>query len=482
MRGFILLEVLVSIMISSMIFMSLMGAVFQLSKARVIVDDSIDVYSRVSTIMGLMEQDFGGATIPVQADLPNDKKQGEQPEPKKETPKEGGKKEEQPQEKTASSKEEKTQPIKNIFYSTLKNNDTHLVSCITNNPTAIYWSDRAGKAKARIARVVYTLVPDPARKESFLLKRQEGAQLELDLYTNPEKSVARAYEVAEGIKQFSVTYLYLEKKEEPQKAPAPADVKGAPKEAAPKKEEPVKKEPPQKPDYKTKPDWGVVDQKDAGEKKSKEPLMPLFMAVHLVLWNSTYKRDYVFDFIIELCAQEAEQVKQAQLRYVEDKKAAAGQQQPSQSSATPAAAQPVSAAPEKSAPEKELDLVAHNRPQQQPRERYTQAQEERKKEPIIVASEGNLPASFEEKLAEHIMQEFMKEMHAQELEKIEQSNDQDEQGQAQKTEKLSDESGYQEQIDMPAGRIDVVKEGDKTYVVYQGPLPLTQEMLEGIIS
>lgn len=476
MRGFILLEVLVSIMISSMIFMSLMSAVFQLSKARIVVDDAIDVYSRVSTIMGLMEQDFGGATIPVQAELPRDKKQAEQQSQKKETAEQGKHEEVQSSEKAAG-KDETVKPIKNIFYGTRKNNDIHLLSCITNNPTAVYWSDRAGKAKPRVARVVYTLVPDPTRKESFLLKRQEGSLLELDLYTHPEKSVARAYEVAEGIKQFSVAYLYLEKKEEAQKGPMTSDVKNGSKEALLKKEEPVKKQPSEKPDYKSKPEWGVFDQKNGEEKNLKEPLMPLFMAVHLVMWNSTYKKEYIFDFIIEICAQEAEQIKQAQMRYVEDKKPVQKEQESSPRAATPI---PVQEAPV--APQKISDLTAYNNTQQGDTGSQNYQPKQTFKEPIIVASESNVSKSAEEQLADTIIEGFMQEVHNKVAEKIEEDNRLSDQEGVQTADQTVDDFFGQEQIDMPAGRIDLVQDGEKTYVVYQGPIPITQGMIGGLAS
>jgi len=452
MRGFILLEVLVSIMISSMIFMSLMGALFQLSKARVSVDDSIDVYTRVTTIVNLMQQDFQGSMIPVQAEVAQEKKQTPvgQPQQKNEPQVE---KQEAPQttEQQAGA-QEKTKPVKDIFYSSIKDNNVAMISCITNNPTTVYWSERAGKAKPRVMRIVYTLVPDPAHKESFLLKRQEGSELDLDAYKNSEKPIARAYEIAEGIKQFKITYLYLEKKEEAQ----PQQEKGIPQgkqKEAPTKEQPQKKEPAPKPDYKAKADWLSDAEEKKDQKSQKDPLFPSHMVVSLLMFNSTYKTESPFEFVVTLDANEAQQLKQAQMRYKQEaQNASAGAQKPAE------------IAPKETEPKED---ATH--------------EDSEKTINLFVFNKGSAPEKPQEKnsahelLAENLVHSSMQQFYEDTMNEREQGNNEQ-----TMPENANENSGDSEQVDELQGKIDIVHDGDRTHIVYQGPIALTHDSLRGI--
>ena len=48
-------------------------------------------------------------------------------------------------------------PLEKVFYSVNKEGNLNQLSFLTTNPLQVYWSSKAGSAKPRIARVLYTL-------------------------------------------------------------------------------------------------------------------------------------------------------------------------------------------------------------------------------------------------------------------------------------------------------------------------------------
>jgi hypothetical protein len=314
MKGFILLEVLVSILMSSFVFMSLAAGLFQLSKGLQTIDSVIDASTRASTLYTLLERDFIGTMIPVQAAVAQQKK-GKVGEKKSDT--KAPEVKESPAQEAAQTAQKKEKPITHIFYSTLEKENANLISCITSDPVPIYWSERAGKAKPRIVRVIYRLKPDPAieKETSFVLTRQEGPQLDFDAYIKPEGSVPPEHVVISGIKSLRVNYGYIEEKEEEQKAPT--DKKSAPAETPA-----IKKD--QKREYKLKNDWPEPPKEESSAvKKESLPLIPSYADISLVLWDPLYKRDQTFSFVINFVSDEEQLETQAALRFVQEKPAPA---------------------------------------------------------------------------------------------------------------------------------------------------------------
>ena len=119
----------------------------------------------------------------------------------------------QKNQKKEEKKEEKLKPkIDKIFFSENKGANLQTLTFISNNPLPVYWSKKAGKPQPKMVRIVYRLQPDPARRDSYRLMRQEGDDLSYAAYDPKiplEKQKYRPYEVIDGIKNLSVLYYYV---------------------------------------------------------------------------------------------------------------------------------------------------------------------------------------------------------------------------------------------------------------------------------
>jgi len=243
-NGFVLIELLIATLITSMISLLLLTALQQINKFQAVIDDTIAIYTRAAIFHHQLEKDIMGAFIPIQA-----YKQQHPP---------NNKKEEKP-------------PLDQVFYSSNQDKKLGTLTFITTNPLAVYWGVKTGSARPRVARIVYKLRPDDKNKESFTLFRQEGNELAFSHYKKDNPKAPRAYQLIDGIKDLSVTYTIVEKQKE-------ADKK--------------------QPTYKTVTTWNWP-QKDSQDKKEKEPL-PQFITINLVLWDNNYKRDISFTFTFAL--------------------------------------------------------------------------------------------------------------------------------------------------------------------------------------
>ena len=169
----------------------------------------------------------------------------------------------------------KVKTVEHVFYS--KNRDGRLdtLTFITNNPMAIFWGAKTGKSKPKVARVKYTLQPQADRKDSFVLLRQEGYELDLAAY-KPDIEKLRAYEVVDGIKDISVEFVTLiEKKEEKPKKGEEAKV--------------IERE------YRTLKEWRSEFREPTTQQKEL-PRIPHFVHVRINLWDNRYRRDEAFEF------------------------------------------------------------------------------------------------------------------------------------------------------------------------------------------
>lgn len=174
--GFMLLEVLIALAISSMLSLVLFFCVDQIAKAGRIMDNVMDTHMRDELVMHLLERDISGAMV-VEA------------------------------------------PYKKVFFSSQKDNNLELLTFITNNPLIL----QASSAPVKMVRVVYRLVP--AKKENkkegqrYVLTRQEIADITFDptdkenrQEKNEDLQTARAYEVVDGI--LSCQLLFKPRKQE----------------------------------------------------------------------------------------------------------------------------------------------------------------------------------------------------------------------------------------------------------------------------
>jgi len=182
--GFTLIELLLASAIGAIVTGLLFGALFQINKAATIVDDRMDVESKIARLRDQLQHDLSAATI--LALEKNEKK------PDDDT-----------QKKADDQKEAKELKVPKIFYSKQQGNNLGILTFITNNPRRQFWGEREVKLQPLLARVVYKLQEDPQLRGSFVLMRQESPELQFDAY-NSEK--IRSYRFMDGIKNLSFTF------------------------------------------------------------------------------------------------------------------------------------------------------------------------------------------------------------------------------------------------------------------------------------
>src|SRR5579872_2246059 len=155
--GFMLIELLVALLISSILGALLFNAFIQTNRSMRTVDAITNLSSRSTTVRYVMERDLAGAFIPVEG--LKKKKKAEQA-PKLPVPA-------QPQAPKLAPEKKERKPITHIFYGTNKDGMLDTLTFITNNPL---------RSNVTIARVVYRLKPEQGadkRKPSYALFRQE---------------------------------------------------------------------------------------------------------------------------------------------------------------------------------------------------------------------------------------------------------------------------------------------------------------------
>ena len=267
-KGFMLIELIVATLIAAMVSVILLSALYQTNHFQAVVDDIIDVYTRATIVQHQLERDLMGVFIPVEA-------QQEKPEKEQEKKKEKEDKEKKAEKKEVRQERKEVKTVEHVFYSKNRNGMLDTLTFVTNNPMAIFWGAKTGRSKPKVARVKYTLQPQADRKDSFVLLRQEGYELDLAAY-KPDIEKLRAYEVIDGIKDISVKFVTLiEKKEEKPKKGEEAKV--------------IERE------YRTLKEWHSEFMEPTTQQKEL-PRIPHFVHVRINLWDNRYRRDEAFEF------------------------------------------------------------------------------------------------------------------------------------------------------------------------------------------
>jgi type II secretory pathway component PulJ len=282
--GYFLLELLLSTAISTILLSALFVTLYQMNRSKKNIDIVISRSIRASLIQQQLQRDIMGVFVPVTTSSVQKEEKEEA-----ETPAKPGEQKNAPtaqaEQTNPKASSEKTS-IEKIFFSKNKGANLETLTFITNNPMPVYWNDKAGKAQPKIVRVVYRLQPDPVRRGSFILLRQEGDDLQYASYDPglpTEKQKFRLYEVVDGVKNFSAVYYYvpLEKKEPTNPGQKPSEQK-----------KPVKKE------LKTVKEW-LQQKEDIGQQAGR-PEIPRYVEIKVVLWDTTYQRDSEWKFTIPI--------------------------------------------------------------------------------------------------------------------------------------------------------------------------------------
>jgi prepilin-type N-terminal cleavage/methylation domain-containing protein len=261
--GFSLIEVLIASTVATLVSVALFLSWGQVQKSAVRVDNTMSVTDRILLLQRQFEQDFMGICVPIS--WPYTKPEKEESAVADDEKKEPGQKKEKPK------------IVEQVFYATTQTGDNlETLTFLTNNPMQVYWSDRAGGARPRIARVQYTLKKDESKKEkavSYTLYRQEKYTLDLDDFNKEGKDGVRSYALIAGIKELKLTYWQevQTKKEEKEGEKAKTTVAK---------------------DIKKIAIWDLEKEKPAKDVFIRP--VPIMIKVELSLWNMQKKKAYPY--------------------------------------------------------------------------------------------------------------------------------------------------------------------------------------------
>lgn len=280
--GFILIELLVSLLIAALLSVGMMNSLTMVFKTNEVMDSLMDISGGSLRLQQQLERDLSGVFIPpsllaktsdVQKTPASDNKpeQTQVPAPKKE-----------PEE----------QKNKQLFFATKKDTNTDVLTFITTNPLASFWSDTAGQAQSRVVRVVYRLEPDKNNPPLFRLMRQEGMDLDFQKYAPEAKKQIRQLEVMSGIKAFALKFMIEDEPEKKDKeafdtTPLSKAAQGTAKPASDGESKKTIT-------YKTLDEWRDEEKKDEKSQK-KEPKIPRFVHLKVTLMDAQKKREETFE-------------------------------------------------------------------------------------------------------------------------------------------------------------------------------------------
>ena len=275
--GFILIELLISLVITSLMGVALFNGFAQTNQFTQVVDSFINISSKAAIVHQQLDHDITGICIPFSA--VEEEKEAKEPE----------KPEQEPKKEAEARKEDKRKerkPLTHVFFSKNKGELLDTLTFITNNPLQVYWSEKAGEAKPRIARVVYRLEKEDGQKDTYRLLRQESNQLAYEAFGKEAAKPVRALELIDGIKNFSINFsVATERKEEGEEKGKRINV-----------------------EYKVLKEWDREQIKKDEQKKMKP--LPDLLIIALTLWDDKKERDVSFEFKIPILVTEYPEKKQ----------------------------------------------------------------------------------------------------------------------------------------------------------------------------
>ena len=222
-KGFGLLEVVLSLAISSILVVVLLQSTSQMNKIyqKIVAISGVD--RSLTLIQQQFDRDFSGIFMPeitLETEQQRDDSEGQE--------------DIKPQEaKTDTQKEEpKEVRLPQAFFS--KNDGAGncvQFTCITTNPVAVY-----NQPTQRMVRVVYTLEPNVHDAQTFVLLRQQSDQLDFKKFTQEGSGAVRKYMVADGIKSLKIDFMIPKPQEEKKETDTTADKTDGTKDEKEKKE------------------------------------------------------------------------------------------------------------------------------------------------------------------------------------------------------------------------------------------------------
>lgn len=309
--GFTLIELLIATVLASIVATILFSALYQVNRFVPLIDNMTGIVEKAALLNAQLERDLSGVTVPLEFYARQPKKDEQKKNPEAVKKEEAQKKEKEAQDKTKKEEEKPKPPLEKVFYGVNKDGMLHQLSFITTNPLQVYWSDKSGGARPRMARVLYTLKPEPSKqknaKKSYVLVRQESANLEFDALASGQS--AKEMVVIDGIKSCTVEYTSI----------ITDDTQSAEQEEGEKetgqKESGAQNPQAKKRSVKKNPDW--LGKKEESEEKQKLPLVPSMVEFTVALWDAKKVRSRTYPFKIKIRAEIPQVRKEASERMME---------------------------------------------------------------------------------------------------------------------------------------------------------------------
>lgn len=241
--GLTLIELMFGLGISMGVMSLLFTAFFQINRVSDVAQDLFDWDIRIGILNNQLERDISGIFIPVQVEAPIAAAD------QKDKPKE--------------------RPVKNIFYSSNKENSLQIFTFISNNPVSVFSKEQQQiAAKPRVVRIVYRLAQSTNLSGAFVLTRQEGTDLDFDNY-DPKTSKFKAYELADGIKSIKISFQF----------PIINDKKDQQAKAI---------------EYKTLTSWDEKELFKDAKNSTKQPRIAQYISMEIILWDAQKERERTY--------------------------------------------------------------------------------------------------------------------------------------------------------------------------------------------
>jgi len=202
--GFTIIEVMITLLISSIVAMSLYQMFFKTSKIVKEIVQIINIDEPIYPIYNQLQNDITGmfaphATVNFYLKTLDKKDKDKKPEAKNEQPKSPEKEEEKKQENI----------VKNVFYVEVKEKGYLFLSFITTGGIAYLEANGSIAPHSFMRRVAYVVEEDSMRPGTLTLSyRFNNEALGLDLIKKP--GFYPSYKVLSGIKNFSIEFIIFE--------------------------------------------------------------------------------------------------------------------------------------------------------------------------------------------------------------------------------------------------------------------------------
>lgn len=261
-KGFSLLEIIVSLLLSAVILTAVMQITFAVTKQDLFAKKHVTKDLKLMMMHMQLLQDVSGlcALVYEEAEKSDEKSS-----------------EKKPVEKTAKKDDKQPDDIKKYFYSINKDNHLDYFTFVTTNSLTFY-----GQKAEPLVRVTYRLVPGK-EGAGFVLSRKETAHLKFE---DSEKSSKSAV-LLDGIKKFETTYFYVKPKKEEKNSSEKGEKKSEKQEL---------------PSLGSEKEWGIA--KDEGQ-DAQEQKIPRFILLQCECENGLkqnfwYEIPFVFEGIPQL--------------------------------------------------------------------------------------------------------------------------------------------------------------------------------------